>query len=126
MDRANQATHNRGLENDAAAWKMMNSSSESTCLQDLAVENSAQADELEQVRAALVRESQKVADLTEALGEARKASAAASGASAQLAEAEAVRAELLAEGQRLMEDKQKLEATVKELRKALKATQVKC
>jgi hypothetical protein len=37
----------------------------------------------------------------------------------KVAAAEAVREELLVEGQRLMEDKQKLEATVKEVRKAL-------
>ena len=41
----------------------------------------------------------------------------------KVAAAEAVREELLVEGQRLMEDKQKLEATVKEVRKALKGKQ---
>ena len=113
------------------------------------VESSEKDDNVERLKAQLTSEKAKSQDLAAKLAAMSAASSDASGkrkkeslfcsyagslltlnplvrtsALAQkVAAAEAVREELLVEGQRLMEDKQKLEATVKEVRKALKGKQ---
>ena len=92
-------------------------------MEDLSVENSERMDEVEQLKEALVSEQHKAAAASKHVNALQDASSSASDVAAKLTEAEAAREELLREGQRLMEDKQKLEATVKELRKSLKSKQ---